>query len=46
MSSREKQRRALHARGGVMQRVRMLPLYMKVINVFLAIILAFGVGAN
>lgn len=46
MSSREKQRRALHAQGGVLQRVRMLPLYMKVINVILAIILAFGVGAN
>lgn len=46
MNSREKQRRALHANKGVVAAVRQLPLYMKVINVVLAIVLALGVGSN
>ena len=46
MNSREKQRRAMHAKGGALARVRQLPLYMKIINVVLAVVLALGVGAN
>lgn len=46
MNSREKQRRAVHAMGGALARVRQLPLYMKIINVVLAVVLALGVGAN
>lgn len=46
MNSREKQRKAMHARGGALARVRQLPTYMKIINVVLAIVLALGVGSN
>lgn len=46
MNSREKQRQALHANSTIAAKVRQLPLYMKVINVALAIILAFGVCTN
>ncbi|MDO5426278.1 MAG: hypothetical protein Q4F54_00255 [Coriobacteriia bacterium] len=46
MNSREKQRRAMHAKGGALARVRQLPLYMKIINVVLAVVLALGVGSN
>ena len=46
MNSREKQRKVLRASGSVVANIRQLPLYMKVINVVLAIVLALGVGSN